>query len=1169
MSLLPNLDSMTDEEKLAALESIHNSINQSKEIQKKKVAENVNLVLQALKRIEADMLERVQGSAQVIENRVNNIKDGKDGINGRDGKDGKDGRPGRDGKDGRNGRDGLQGLPGADGQDGVGVSDAHIDFDGSLIITLTNGNVINVGEVVAPDLAESIKVISNGGGTSQGVLDTLTSLQTQITALQALGATSYQGTWNASTNTPTITSSVGTKGYYYVVSVAGSTSIDSETRWGIGDWIIFNGSVWQKVDGGSTGNLTDLTVSNSLTLSGGTANGVGYLDGSKVFTTSSNLFWDSTNSRLGLANSSPAQRLDVTGSIRAVDEGANYGNVRGIYTQRTGNDTSLYLGYRTTPDAWVIAATYQTTGAYKPIAFATSDTERMRLDNSGNLLIGTTTAVTGSKLVVSGADANINGLTVGLGGGSVSSNTVLGNTAFATAATGANNVAIGFQAVALNTSGAQNTSVGTQSLTSNTTGSNNVSIGYQTLNNNTTGGGNNALGRQALFYNTIGSNNTAVGYQAAYNTTSAVATLGTITGGTGGTNGTYTGVVMTRSSGSTAVTYPTATIVVSGGTVTTVTITSAGVGFQDTTTVLTAPTASIGNVTGFSVPVATLATGTSNAALGYQALYSSATGTSNTAIGTTALYKTTGSNNTGLGYQAGYNTTTGTVNTFIGNNAGFANVTGSYLSYVGASAGIYQTGNYNNAFGYSALNGVSGSSTGTNNNAFGYAALNGITTGSSNTAMGHAALLTISTASNNTAIGYNAGYNTTGGTNVFLGYSSGSAVTSGASNVIIGGYTGSAAPISATGSNYIVLSDGAGNVRQVIDSSGNVAIGATAALGSTSKVFAKASSEPTAIGNAGTLTLQRSANDSFLGIGYFSTPDAWVIEASYSSTGAYKPIVFATSDAEKMRLDTSGRLLINTTATNITSSEKLTVNGLATMTVSSTSVPAIYAQNTDTTASTNQPYIYLHDGTANRAALGVNYTDSALVMNGLAGIYFRYGGNGMGTTEGMRLNSSGNLLVGTTTQQNSALVTAKQTTTANSVFAAWNATTTGDAQFIWFGTEAGGTTRGSITYNRVGGLTAYNTTSDYRAKDILGVIADSGKVIDSVPVYMGKMKGAEQERPMFIAHETPAYAHTGEKDAVDVDGNPVYQQMDASALVPVMWAEIQSLRKRLAAAGIA
>jgi hypothetical protein len=131
-------------------------------------------------------------------------------------------------------------------------------------------------------------------------------------------------------------------------------------------------------------------------------------------------------------------------------------------------------------------------------------------------------------------------------------------------------------------------------------------------------------------------------------------------------------------------------------------------------------------------------------------------------------------------------------------------------------------------------------------------------------------------------------------------------------------------------------------------------------------------------------------------------------------------------------------------------------------------------------------------------------------------------------------------------------------------FNCWNAATTGNNQFIQFITETAATARGSITYNRGAGLVAYNTTSDYRAKDIIGPVLDSGALIDSVPVYLGKMKGATQERPMFIAHETPAYAHTGEKDAVDADGNPVFQQMDASALVPVLWAELQSLRARVA-----
>lgn len=63
-----------------------------------------------------------------------------------------------------------------------------------------------------------------------------------------LGALNYQGTWNASTNTPTLTSSVGTKGYYYVVNVAGSTNLNGITDWLVGDWAVFNGTVWEKID---------------------------------------------------------------------------------------------------------------------------------------------------------------------------------------------------------------------------------------------------------------------------------------------------------------------------------------------------------------------------------------------------------------------------------------------------------------------------------------------------------------------------------------------------------------------------------------------------------------------------------------------------------------------------------------------------------------------------------------------------------------------------------------------------------------------------------------------------------------------------------------------------------------------------------------------------------
>ena len=67
-------------------------------------------------------------------------------------------------------------------------------------------------------------------------------------ATSSIGAVNYKGTWDASTNTPTLVSSTGTQGDYYVVNVAGNTNLNGITDWQIGDWAIFNGSVWEKVD---------------------------------------------------------------------------------------------------------------------------------------------------------------------------------------------------------------------------------------------------------------------------------------------------------------------------------------------------------------------------------------------------------------------------------------------------------------------------------------------------------------------------------------------------------------------------------------------------------------------------------------------------------------------------------------------------------------------------------------------------------------------------------------------------------------------------------------------------------------------------------------------------------------------------------------------------------
>jgi len=165
------------------------------------IGKGAELVIQGLKKIKSDMEQKFAQLNGEIQSKVASIQDGQDG---KDGKDGRDGRQGPAGSTGATGRDGVPGRDGVDGANGTGVASARIDFDGSLVITLDNGREINAGEVVPFDIAERIKVITNGGGTSQYVLDTLASLQAQISAIS--GGLVYKGTWNASTNSPTLAS---------------------------------------------------------------------------------------------------------------------------------------------------------------------------------------------------------------------------------------------------------------------------------------------------------------------------------------------------------------------------------------------------------------------------------------------------------------------------------------------------------------------------------------------------------------------------------------------------------------------------------------------------------------------------------------------------------------------------------------------------------------------------------------------------------------------------------------------------------------------------------------------------------------------------------------------------------------------------------------------------
>jgi hypothetical protein len=497
----------------------------------------------------------------------------------------------------------------------------------------------------------------------------------------------------------------------------------------------------------AAGSFTTTTIGTSETLSYGTANGVGYLNGSKVLTTGSALTFDGTNLNIGSGTNTNSAKLLVNGLAQATDNttyqymglctgGVAYSGTASNHPyafalngaeQMRLNSTGLGIGtssptkkldvYSTTqrgqiamsgsnvvairwnttdPNAgernWEIVNNVDAQGAlsFRVGASQTADptTTRMAIDSSGSVLINTTTAVTGSKLVVASGDATIYGLTVGRGAGAVATNTAVGASALAANTSGATNVAIGYQAGQFNT-----------------TGNDNVSMGVNALRNTTTGSSNTALGRDALVSNTTASNNTAVGYQAGYSNTTGSAQV--------------------------------------------------AVGYQ----------ALYANTTGSSLTAVgdralqANTTGANNTAVGTVALAANTTGSNNTAMGYVALNAaTTASNNVGIGYQAGKAVTTGNQNTILGMNASTVLTTGSDNTIVGCGAGenLATSSSNNVAIGRLAL---SNSGTRNDNTAVGYNAGGGITSGANNACFGvnagNDAVRIISTGSNEGVFGNN------------------------------------------------------------------------------------------------------------------------------------------------------------------------------------------------------------------------------------------------------------------------------------------------------------------------------------------------------------------------------------------------------------------------------
>ena len=1285
-----NIDALNDDEKLAALESIHKSIAESKEIQRKKITTNVEMIVKALKKIEADLKQRYDETGNLIAN----LKSGEDGKDGRDGKDGKDGRAGKDGAIGPRGYDGLPGRNGLDGKDGVSITDAHIDFDGSLIIHLSSGRVINVGEVVTADIAEKIKVITNGGGTSQYVLDTLASLQAQISGITS--GLDYQGTWNASTNTPTLTSSVGTNGYYYIVATAGSTNLNGVTDWQVGDWAVFNGTVWQKLDqtdivtsvAGRTGAIVLTTAdigglgtiatqaANNVSITGGSITGITDLaiaDGGTGASTAPN-----ARTNLGLVIGTDV--LSPTGSAASLTSfptlnqnttgtAANVTGTVAIANGGTGATTTATA--RTNLGATTVGANVFTLTNPSAITFP-----RFNADNTVSALDASTfrTAIGAGTSSTTGTVTSVAATVptfLSIGGSPITSSGTLAITLSGTAlpttsgGTGltsftANGVVYASSTSALATGSALTFDGSKLTVNSNST----TTAGFFQVNDGTTtqansfgsvvrnandGNGRYSLGAFTL-QNASGLSQYAyIGAQSVTGVSNYTPDMvfGLSTGAS-----TYAEQMRLTTTGlGIGTSSPASRLHVTGTFGSQLRLQETSGTFFDITgggrlDIKNNAGTAIVSIAQSGNPVGTQLNLTSSGILGvgvvpsswgsgYKVLQIGNAGFMNSGAstwfynnsyfdGTNNVYTTTAAATRYVQASGAHNwdiAASGTAGTSISftqamtlnssGNLGIGTTSPSATAKVtvrDASYGLYRA---ENTAGGSALFGITSNASSNGyldaSNAFLFNTDGTERMRLTSTGLGIGTTSPQGKLSVSNGTIFVGSESNTSQTNNFLngyGYRIGSTLYGNVS--IRSTYDNSN---NSAGLEFYVASSGTTTSEVArITKDGNLSIGTTSSLGNSSRfsvqvdgsfgavAFARntdntfavatdyyksrgSAASPTAVQNGDDLYQLRSVP--YQGSAY-TYLNSMVIQIDGTYTSGQNPptrISWYTNTAngsstERMRLDASGNLGIGTSSPSV----KLEVAGAAKLTgtnlsiVPSTATSAAYVVNTNTGGNF---FVGIDNSTGASFGTGaygrVLYSSAAYPM-----AFFT------NDLERARIDSSGNLLVSTTSSTPRDFTTGSGGTKIPVAGGALeHATTNANCMFInRIGSGAitalidfrqNASSIGSISYN--GTLVVYNTTSDYRLKTVVGAVTGHGARIDALePIeYTWNSNGSRTRG--FLAHkfqEVYADSVTGEKDAVDADGNPVYQSMQASTseVIADLVAEIQSLRKRLADAGI-
>lgn len=170
---------------------------------------------------------------------------------------------------------------------------------GELSGTYPNPTLVN--SAVTSKVLTGVNITGGNVTATDSILTAFGKLQNQINSL--IGSSIYKGTWNAATNNPTLTSGVGTRGWYYIVNVYGTTNLDGVNEWHVGDWAIFDGTAWQKVD------TTDAVVSVNGQV------GAVSLTTDNISEGLTNEYFTASRARLALSGGTGISYDNVTGAI--------------------------------------------------------------------------------------------------------------------------------------------------------------------------------------------------------------------------------------------------------------------------------------------------------------------------------------------------------------------------------------------------------------------------------------------------------------------------------------------------------------------------------------------------------------------------------------------------------------------------------------------------------------------------------------------------------------------------------------------------------------------------------------------------------------------------------------------------------------------------------------